>query len=297
MKRSILLFGPTASGKTELAIKIALEKNAEIISADSMQVYRHMDIGTAKPTKEQRELATHHLIDIVDPNEEWNVSLFIQNAKGLSERISKKDRLPLIVGGTGLYLNAFINDFSFPLAPADGNIRKELSQRPMEDLRKDLLKADPVSAERISPNDKKRMIRALEVFAQTGKPISSLQKNLERTDLTLICLEDDRENVYARIDRRVDNMVRQGLIEEVDSLIKKGYSKDLVSMQALGYKETADFLGGRLSKDEAIELIKKRTRNFAKRQISWFNRFKNAHRIDIGKGMDNAYNAVKNILS
>ncbi|MFA5104199.1 MAG: tRNA (adenosine(37)-N6)-dimethylallyltransferase MiaA [Candidatus Margulisiibacteriota bacterium] len=294
MKKAVLLFGPTATGKTELAARIASQKDAEIISADSMQVYRYMDIGTAKPTQEQRARAIHHLIDVVDPDEEWNVSLFINNAKKLCEEISQKKKLPLIVGGTGLYLNAFINDFSFPIASASGKIRQELLKRSVEELRKELEKADPVSADKISPNDKKRTVRALEVFLQTGTAISALQKNRERDDLVLICLEDERGALYTRINERVDNMMRMGLAEEVASLLKKGYSKDLVSMQALGYKEIVEYIESRLTKEEAVELIKKRTRNFAKRQISWFGRFKNVHRIDVSPG---ALNTADKILS
>lgn len=297
MKKTFLLFGPTATGKTELAVEIASQINAEIISADSMQVYRHMDIGTAKPTREQRMRATHHLIDVVDPDEEWNVSFFTGNAKRLSEEISKKGRLPLIVGGTGLYLNAFINDFSFPLAPANDKIRQDLLKRPAEELRAELEKADPVSAARISKNDKKRTVRALEVFLQTGTAISKLQKNKERDDLILICLEDKRDALYARINERVDNMMRCGLAEEVSSLLKKGYSKDLVSMQALGYKEIVEYIEGRLTKEEAVELIKKRTRNFAKRQVSWFGRFKNVHRVDTGGGLSQTARLLRELLA
>lgn len=296
MNKTVLLFGPTATGKTELAVELASQKESEIISADSMQVYRYMDIGTAKPTQEQRALVIHHLIDVVDPDEEWNVSLFIDNAKKLCEKITKKGKTPLVVGGTGLYLNAFINDYSFPLAAANGEIRKALHQRPVQELRKELEKADPVSAARIYANDKKKTVRALEVFLQTGTPISKLQKNRERDDLILICLKDERARLYARINERVDNMMRNGLAEEVSSLLKKGYSKDLVSMQALGYKEVVEYLENRLTKEEAVELIKKRTRNFAKRQISWFGRFKNAHRIDIGPGLDSAARFIRNMV-
>ncbi len=296
MNKTALLFGPTATGKTELAVELASQKNIEIISADSMQVYRHMDIGTAKPTKEQRKKAAHHLIDIVDPDEEWNVSFFIRNAKSLSEKILKKGRLPLVVGGTGFYLNAFINDFSFPLAPASVRIRQELLKKSAEELRAELEKADPVSAAKISKNDKKRAVRALEVFLLTGTAISKLQKNKERDDLILICLDDKRENIYSRINERVDDMMRAGLIEEVSSLLEKGYSKSLVSMQALGYKEIVEYLEKRLTKEETVELIKRRTRNFAKRQISWFGRFKNVHRVDIGKGLVYAAGVIKDLL-
>lgn len=293
MIKPVLLFGPTASGKTDLAVALASKTDIEIISADSMQVYRQMDIGTAKPSKEQLSAAAHHLIDIVDPDGEWNVSLFVASAKNLSSEISGRGRLPLIVGGTGLYLNAFINDFSFPIAPGAGGIRSSLMERGTDELRKELESVDPAAAAKISPNDKKRTVRALEVFLQTGTPISALQKKQPRDDLVLIRLDDERDSIYERINKRVEHMVKAGLAEEVDGLLKKGYSKDLVSMQALGYKETVFYLEGSLSKEECTELIKKRTRNFARRQISWFNRFKDAVRIDIGQGMDRAAASIQ----
>jgi len=296
VNKTVLLMGPTASGKTELAVSLASKISSEIISADSMQVYRHMDIGTAKPTQEQRKTAVHHLIDIVDPDEEWNVSIFNSKAKSISEKLLKRNVLPLIVGGTGLYLNAFINDYSFPIAPASGSIRQELMKKTAAELRKELETTDPAAASKISPNDKKRTMRALEVFLLTGTRISELQKNRKRDDLVLICLVDERQRIYERINERVDHMIDKGLIEEVEGLLRSGYSKELASMQALGYKETVEYLEGRLLKEEAVELIKKRTRNFAKRQISWFGRFEDVHNINIAGGPKEAVASIMALL-
>ena len=268
-----LLFGPTASGKTDIAVELGTKLPLEIISADSMQVYKYMDIGTAKPNVEQREKVKHYLIDIVCPDEEWNASYFVKEANKLAKDIINKDSIPLIVGGTGLYLNAFINDFSFPIAPPSLEIRSMLSKKNTFDLYYELKNIDPLSAEKISKNDKKRIMRALEVYYQTGKRISVLQKNNKRNDLILICLDDEREKIYSRINERVDCMFKKGLIDEVKSLLEMGFDKKLPSMQALGYKETIDYLNGFLTKEETIELVKKKTRNFAKRQISWFKRF------------------------
>jgi tRNA dimethylallyltransferase len=274
-----LLFGATASGKTELSIKLAKDLNAEIISADSMQVYRYMDIGTAKPSKEERKIVPHHLIDIVDPDEEWTVSSFINCADKLIKDIKGRGKTPLIVGGTGLYLNAFINGYSFPIAAKDESIRKKLSEKNLEELYSYLKKVDPRSAEKISSNDRKRMSRALEVYEQTGRPVSELQKRNKRKDLKLICLNMDRDQLYKRINQRVDDMIKKGLADEVKDLLKKGYSKDLTSMQALGYKEMVGWLDGKMGFEETVALIKQKTRNFARRQLTWFRRFEGVERM------------------
>lgn len=293
IEKAILLFGPTAIGKTEVSIEVAKMIGAEIISADSMQVYRYMDIGTAKPSKEQRKSVPHHLIDIVDPDEEWTVSQFIEKASKTSSDIKKKKKRVLMVGGTGLYLNAFINGFSFPIAAKNENVRKELWELEEEELFQALEKVDPDSAKKINKNDKKRIIRALEVFEQTGIPISKLQKRTPKSGLTLICLNDDRDKIYEKINTRVDNMMKNGLIDEVKELLKMGYNKDLTSMQALGYKELVGYLNKEYSLEDAAELIKKRTRNFAKRQLTWFRRFPNVNWVKADKENDLS---VKKIL-
>lgn len=275
--KTLLLFGPTAVGKTKLAIELAKELNGEIISADSMQVYRGMDIGTAKPTVEERQGIPHHLIDIRDPNEEWTVSDFIQQANHLTTLIASRGHLPIIVGGTGLYLWSLLEGFSFPITPADKELREKLEQRPASTLYPLLSSVDPMSATKIHANDKKRLIRALEVYELTGKPISELQKSrssLLPTPYSLIGLDLPRPELYARIEQRVDNMIAKGLVAEVEGLLAKGYSKELNSFQALGYKEVVDYLDGKWDQATMVAELKKRTRHFARRQMTWFRRFK-----------------------
>ncbi|MEK7375793.1 MAG: tRNA (adenosine(37)-N6)-dimethylallyltransferase MiaA [Candidatus Margulisiibacteriota bacterium] len=271
----IILFGPTAVGKTETSVALAKKINGEIISADSMQVYRRMDIGTAKPTKEQRKEIPHHLIDVVDPDEEWTVSDFIEKANYLIGQIKEKGKTPIIVGGTGLYLNAFINGYSFPIAAKDDVIRNKLEMLETPDLYSRLKEIDPDAAVKINANDKKRIIRALEVYEQTGIPISKLQvKTPHAASLRLLCLTMDRPLLYDRINQMVRDMIKTGLIDEVQSLLDKCYGKNLNSMQALGYKETIGYLENKYDLAEMTELIKRRTRNFARRQLTWFRKFK-----------------------
>jgi len=279
----IIIIGPTAAGKTVYSLNLAKELDGEIISADSMQVYRGMDIGTAKPSKAEQFEVKHHLIDIRNPDEAWTVSDFIREAKAASENILKNGKIPIMVGGTGLYLNAWLNGFSFPIAAGDLEVRSILESEPLEVLYQKLVKADPKAAEKIHQNDKKRIVRALEVYAITGKPISELQKKGDSfsKDNNIIGLDLPREKLYERINNRVDNMIKLGLVAEVQGLLKKGYSKDLQSMQALGYKEVIDYLEGKYSKEEMIEELKKRTRNFARRQMTWFRRFENVRWLNI----------------
>ena len=278
--RSIVLLGPTAVGKKKLSIELAKELNGEIISADSMQVYRGLDIGTAKPTMEERQGIPHHLIDIHNPDEEWTVSDFVEESQKLKVKIQNKGKLPIIVGGTGLYLWSLLEGFAFPISPADKELRGRLEELPTTTLYAQLSASDPKAAEKIHANDKKRIIRALEVFELTGKPISELQESRKpeaesRTrNYTLIGINLTREELYERINARIDNMIAQGLIGEVEGLLAKGYSKSLNSFQALGYKEVVEYLDGKWDKEQMVEELKKRTRNFARRQLTWFRRFK-----------------------
>lgn len=279
---TLILLGPTATGKTKLAIELAKKIKGEIISADSMQVYRGMDIGTAKPTLKERQGIPHHLIDIRNPDESWTVSDFIGEVGKLKDKVEN----PIMVGGTGLYLWALLEGFSFPITPADQELRSRLEKEPLSTLYSRLSTIDPEAAQKIHPNDKKRIIRALEVYELTGKPISELQKNRKlkvENRNTLIGLTLPREELYARIDQRVDSMIEKGLIDEVKGLLAKGYSKLLPSFQALGYKEAAEYLDGKWTKDEMIEELKKHTRNFARRQMTWFRRFKNVKWIEAGQ--------------
>ncbi len=279
--KPIILLGQTATGKTALSIQLAKEINGEIISADSMQVYRGMDIGTAKPTIEEQQGIPHHLIDIRNPDEEWTVADFVGESTRVSEYLNTRGKRPIIVGGTGLYLWSLLEGFSFPIIEANKEVRERLEAIPTATLYSQLGTIDPKACEKINQNDKKRIIRALEVFELTGMPISLIQESGKRKTENgkqgniLIGLTLPREELNTRINTRVDNMMEKGLIDEVRGLIEKGYSKDLRSFQALGYKEVVQYLDGTWAKEQMIEELKKRTRNFAKRQMTWFKRFQN----------------------
>jgi len=240
-----------------------------------MQVYRGMDIGTAKPTLEERQGIPHHLIDIRNPDEEWTVSDFIEEAQSAKIKVQNKGRIPIIVGGTGLYLWSLIEGFSFPIVKADTEVREKLEKLPLSTLNERLSTVDPEAAKKIHPNDKKRIIRALEVYELTGKPISKLQGSRFKVlgSSKIIGLNLPREKLYERIDARVDSMFKKGLVDEVKELLSKGYSNGLNSMQALGYKEVIDYLENKYSYDEMVALLKQKTRNFARRQMTWFRRF------------------------
>jgi len=284
-----MILGPTATGKSGLAIEAAKTLNGEIISADSMQVYRGMDIGTDKARPEDRRGVPHHLLDIVDPDEPWTVSDFIGRSNGLIKSILKRKKLPIIAGGTGLYLKSLLEGFSLPIAGPNQALRARLEKLSAKSLRKKLVEADPEAAGKISENDRKRTIRALEVFETTGSPISKLQKrsSIEKEYKVIkIGLNMKREKLYERINERVDSMIRKGLVDEVRDLASRGYGLRLTSMQALGYKEIIGHLAGTDSLEGSIELIKKRTRNFARRQMTWFRRFSNVEWFDVTKGLD-----------
>lgn len=288
MPNPIIILGPTAVGKTKYSIDYAKEHAGEIISADSMQVYRGMDIGTAKPSEDERKEIPHHLIDIRNPDEEWTVSDFVNETNKLIPEIQGRGKLPIIVGGTGLYLWALTEGFKFPIVPRNKNIREKLEKLPLTTLHSRLSTLDKTSAQKIHPNDKKRIIRALEVYELTGKPISKLQKkgkeprvSLSCSDYALIGLNMDRDKLYQRIEQRVDKMLEKGLVAEVKALLGEGYNKDLQSMQALGYKEVIDYLENKYSYDEVAAILKKKTRNFARRQLVWFRRFNNVNWISM----------------
>jgi len=289
MNKVIVIAGPTASGKTDLAIKLAHEINGEIISADSMQIYRGMDIGTAKPTMEERQGIPHYLIDIVDPDEEYSVAHFQRDAKNCIREILNSGKVPIVAGGTGLYINSLVYNINFSETTADWEYRKQLEEiardKGPEELHRFLQKVDPVSAEKIHPNNIKRVIRALEVFKTTGKPISQhqLESRTEKPEyeFKIFGLEMDRKILYERINKRVDKMMEIGLYEEVESLLEK-YSPDLVSLQGIGYKEIISAIKGEYSLEEAVEKIKLNTRHLAKRQITWFKKTENLRWIDTG---------------
>ena len=282
-KKLIILTGPTAVGKTKLSIETAKMLNAEIISADSMQVYKYMDIGTAKISKDEMENITHYLIDELEPNEEFSVVTFKKLALKYMDEIYKKGKIPLIVGGTGFYIQALLYDIDFSESEENnGAVRQRL-----EDLAKEkgneflynmLKEVDLESANTIHCNNVKKIIRALEYYEITGEKISEHNKEQRKKqspyNFIYFVLNDDREKIYDRIEQRIDIMIEDGLIEEVKSLKEKGFTKDLVSMQGLGYKEILEYLEGNISLEEAVYILKRDTRHFAKRQLTWFRREK-----------------------
>ena len=279
-KPLIILTGPTAVGKTKASIGLAKALNGEIISADSMQVYKHMDIGSAKIRPEEMQGIKHYLIDELEPNEEFHVVRFQEMAKKAMEEIYAKNKIPIVVGGTGFYIQALLYDIDFTESNEDSEYRKELEQLAMEkgveSLHNMLHEVDPASAEAIHANNVKRIIRALEFYKQTGEKISEHNEQ-ERAksspyDFCYFVLNDERERLYERINFRIDQMLKNGLVDEVKTLKEKGYTKDMVSMQGLGYKEILDYLNGECSLEEAIYILKRDTRHFAKRQLTWFRR-------------------------
>ena len=310
MKTKIVsVVGPTASGKTALAIALAKELNGEIISCDSMQIYRMMDIGTAKPTKEEQASATHHLIDIVDPDVSFSCADYAVLAKEKIDEISKKGKLPIFCGGTGLYVDHVLNNTSFSDAGRDDDYReyinKQIDEFGVEGVFEELQKVDPESAESIHPNNTKRVVRALEIYHVTGKPKSWWDKESKKIespyDSVMICLDfKDREKLYERIGKRVDIMLEEGLVDEVKSLIvDRGIILSDTAKQGIGYKEIIDYLDNKCTLDEAVELIKKGTRNYAKRQLTWFRRYDDIHRIfvDECEKFDDIVNIAKKIIS
>ena len=281
-KPMVVLTGPTAVGKTALSIDLAKKINGAIISADSMQVYKYMDIGSAKITKEEMQGIDHYLIDELMPEDEFNIVQFQKMAKEALDKIYSKGQIPIITGGTGFYIQGLLYDIDFDAQNQNDSIRKELEAFAVEkgahqlhELLKDI---DPVSYDIIHENNVKRVIRAIEFYRISGYTISEHNQQEKQKEspynFAYFVLNDDRENLYKRIDKRVDIMVKQGLVEEVRRLHQMGYSKDMVSMQGLGYKEILRSFEGEYSMEEAIDIIKRETRRFAKRQITWFRREK-----------------------
>jgi len=275
-------------GKTEVAIEVAERLDGEIISADSRQVYRYLDIGTAKPTPQQRERIPQHLIDIVDPKEQFTAVDYGNLARKTIQEVFKREKTPIVCGGTGLYLRALTEGF-FDGPPADAEIRVQMEKTADEEgvgaLHRQLLQVDPEAAERIHPHDKKRIIRALEVFQICGKPLSLLQQEGEyppkEYQFTKVGLIQRREELYKKIEKRVDNMIREGLLEEVKSLVERGYDRELVPLKTVGYKEMFEHLEEKYTLKRAIELVKRNTRRYAKRQLTWFRKDKEIHWFEI----------------
>jgi len=289
MNPLIVIAGPTGVGKTELAHWLALKLNGEIISADSRQVYCYMDIGTGKPSKSLQDELPYHLIDVVKPDEKFTVADFKIISEEIIEQVHSRGKFPFLVGGTGLYIKAVTTGL-FPSPPPSPVIRQKLqlqiSKFGQRYLYDQLCQVDEDKAKELNPNDTRRIIRALEVFYQTGLSISHLQKyKTQKKDykLTMICLNKDRDTLYHQINLRVDKMIKEGLVEEVKTLLNMGYDENLISMEAVGYKQIIDYLKGNYSLDEAIKMIKRLTRNFAKRQITWFRAEKRFNWFDPGE--------------
>lgn len=283
MKQKLLVIGgPTAVGKTDLSIRIAKKLNGEIISADSMQIYKYMDIGSAKVTKEEMDGVKHHLIDVVNPDVPFSVADFKEHGDAALKDIISRGKFPIIAGGTGLYINSLTCNMTFTEAEKNEEYRKYLedlaNEKGNEYIHEMLKECDPISYKEIHANNRKRVIRALEVFKLTKKPFSSYNVGDDfyksDYDIHYYVLTMDREKLYNRINKRVDIMMENGLLEECIKLRDMGYTSDMQSMQGIGYKEILYYLEGKISLDEAIDMIKQGSRNYAKRQLTWFRRDK-----------------------
>lgn len=276
----VILLGPTAVGKTSSSIELAKELKGEIISCDSMQIYKHMDIGSAKVREEEKQGIPHHLVDMVEIDEEFSVADYKKNAEDHIREINLKGKVPIVTGGTGLYINSLVYDLNFTEVAANELLREELEDfaeiEGNKALHNKLKEIDPESSNRIHPNDVKRVIRAIEIYKETGRTMTEYNKNfrspVSRYNLAMVGLNMDRQVLYERINKRVDLMIEEGLLEEVKSILDMGYDRDLVALQGIGYKELIMGLLGEISMEESIDLIKQKSRNYAKRQLTWFRR-------------------------
>lgn len=287
-QKLIVVAGPTASGKTRLAIDIAKSVNGEIVNADSMQIYKYMNIGSAKPTLEEQSEAKHHLIDFLDPDEEFSVADYTDLAHKVIAEIASRGKVPIMCGGTGLYINSVVNDITFGEIETDYKLREELNELAKQHGSQyllDILKEfDPVSAQRLHPGNLRRIVRAIEFYRTTGIPISEHQEMTKqkesRYEPLMLCVKWDREVLYDRINKRVDIMLNDGLLDEVKRLMEMGYTKELNSMKGIGYKEIIDYFEGNMSLEDTVNLIKQSSRRYAKRQLTWFRRDKRIHWLD-----------------
>ncbi len=281
----LVIVGPTAVGKTSLSIQLARQLRGEIISADSMQVYRYLDIGTAKPTPDEQKEAPHHLIDVVNPDQRFTVYDYQKLAQKAIVQVYERGKLPILTGGTGLYIKAVLDQYAFTKTQSDLHGRKELQKEAQkkgkEHLYARLEKIDPEAARRIHPNDLRRVIRALEYYQVTGEPISQQWKKTQEKEspyqAMMVGLNMPRPSLYERIEKRVDQMIAEGLIEEVEGLLKADYNKNLKPLQSLGYRHIINFLEGKWELDETVHYFKRDTRNFAKRQLTWFRADQRIH--------------------
>ena len=302
MNRIICVCGPTAVGKTKYAIDLAKVVDGEVVSADSMQLYKFMDIGSAKPTAEEQAEVKHHLVDFVDPRDGFSVAEYQKCAKEAIADIFSRGKTPVISGGTGLYISSLIYEMDFGSAPKDDEFRRDLEKLAEEnggeyllDMLRDI---DPAAAERIHPNNVKKLIRAIEVATSTGQGIPAFEESFRPTgdyEYVLIGLMRDREELYERIDRRVDILVEMGLEAEIHGLLDMGLTADDISMKGIGYKEIIGYFNGEYDFDEAVRLVKRNTRHYAKRQMTWLRRYKEMRWVNLSE-LDEAA-AMKEILS
>jgi len=307
MQKIICIAGPTASGKTALSIALAKELDGEIVSCDSMQVYKRMDIGTAKPTEEEMENIPHHMLSVAEPWEDFSVGKYCDMATPIVDSILSRGKTAIVVGGTGLYMDALIRGNAFAPCPSTGcreQLEKQVDEEGIEAVIARLREVDPESADRLHPADRKRIIRAMEVYLETGKTIT--QHNLEtqqrppRYEPVWFALEDaDRATLYERIDRRVEEMLRMGLLEEISSLLAEGVPEKCTAMQAIGYKEFVDALAGRCSVETATALVQQSSRKYAKRQLTWFRRNPAIHwlRRETGESTGEILSKARQILA
>jgi len=296
----IVIEGPTASGKTALAIELARHLDTEIISADSRQVYRHMDIGTSKPTREEQKLVPHHLFSIINPDEQFNAAQFMGRGRQIIADICGRGKTPLVAGGTGFYIKALTSGL---VAAPDGDehLREQLRSQSRENLAEQLLRVDPETARRLRPNDLVRIIRALEVFYMTGEPLSQHHRRHNFADAPYCCLkiflDRERQCLYRRIEQRVDLMIERGLEQEVRELLAKGFSPRLRPLQSIGYRQMVELVTGRLSPAAAVREMKKATKRFAKRQLTWFRHDPEAVRVVLPDQADSIFALVKKFLN
>lgn len=288
MKDLVIVAGPTAVGKTSISIKLAKKLNGEIISADSMQIYKYMDIGSAKISNKEMQNIPHYLIDIIDPKVNFSAALYKKSAERYIDDINSRDKVPMLVGGTGLYINSLIYNYNFTEADKDEIYRESLmklaEEKGKEYVHNLLKEVDIASYNRLYPNDLKRVIRALEVYKLTGKTISEYNFNENLYDIPYniyyYVLTMDRDILYERINNRVDDMIKRGLVDEVINLKEMGYTSDMQSMKGIGYKEILHYLDGKISFQDAIDMIKQGSRNYAKRQLTWFRKDSRVNWID-----------------
>ncbi len=297
MKRLVAIVGPTAVGKTDLAMNLAQAFNGEVVSADSRQVYRYVDIGTAKPSPEERALVPHHLVDIVDPDEDFSLAMYQEAAYRALEDIERRGKSAFLVGGSGLYVQAVTAGFRIPEVGPHPELRRMLEEKAASGggmaLYAELQRFDPEAAGRIDPRNVRRVVRALEVCHATGLPFSKLRRREPRFRSLMVGLTTSREELYSRIDDRVDTMIERGLVQEVQALIERGYSPDLPSLSGLGYRRIAQYLQGEVALDEAVQRIKHETHRFARHQYAWFRLSdESIHWFDVRKPMEEPVQAL-----